>query len=120
MNDVETLVEHAQASGIDRVYAVGSVPTSPGYPYAVVSASRLAPDVRRLDGGGTTPKRFTAQMFGRTAASVENLADLMLTAFDAVFIPDLDDSQCRAEVTTPPYRDPDDRGVLNVTHTYRY
>jgi hypothetical protein len=120
VSDIETLVAHAQSAGIDRVYAVGSVPGRPDYPYAVVSASRLPPDVRRLDGGGTTPKRFTAQIFGKNAESVEDLADLMLAAFDAAFIPDLDDSQCRAEVTTPPYRDPDDRGVLNVTHTYRY
>ncbi len=120
MSDIEALVAHAESAGIDRVYATGSVPKSPGYPYVVLASSRIVPDVRRLDGGGTTPKRFTAQIFGKNAESIEDLADLMLAAFDAAFIPDLDDSQCRAEVTTPPYRDPDDRGVLNVTHTYRF
>lgn len=120
MSDIEALVTHAETSGVDRVYPVGGVPSTPTYPYAVLASSRLAPDVRRLDGGGTNPKRFTAQLFGKSAASVEDLADLMLAAFDAAWIPDLSDSQCRVEVTTPPYRDPDDRGVLNITHTYRF
>lgn len=117
MSDLDTLMARLTGSGVTRAYKVGAVPPLPTYPYAVVASSRLAPDARRLDGGGTAPVRFTVQMFGKTADSVADLAVKSLAAFDTYFI---GERQIRAEVTTPPYRDPDDNGVLNVTHTYRY
>lgn len=120
MSDIETLVDHASAAGILRVYSSGSVPAKPEYPYAVLSTSRMAPDIRTLDGSGNDPRRFVAQMFGRNHESVSDLGDLMLAAFDAAFLDLPGQPQCRNEVNTTPYRDPDDRGVLNVTQTYSY
>lgn len=120
MSDLEILVDHAKSGGVLRVYKTGGVPVKPEYPYAVIGASRMAPDVRTLDGSGNDPRRFVAQMFGRDHESVADLADLMLAAFDAAFLDLPGEPQCRVEVTTTPYRDPDDRGVLNVTQTYSY
>lgn len=120
MSEIATLVEMAQDGGIVRVYAAGSVPSSPKYPYAVIASARMAPDVRRLDGGGNNPRRFTGQVFAQTAEGAEALADLLLETFDCTFMPFDEEPQCRVEVTTPPYRDPDDDGVLNITQTFRY
>ena len=120
MSDLDNLVTRAQAATM-RAYKLGSVPVKPEYPYAVLALSRLAPDVRTLDGSGNTAHRFTVQIFGRTSDALEDIADKMLAAFDAASLTEFDgDPQCRAEVTTPPYRDPDDRGVLAVTQTYRF
>lgn len=118
MTTLGDLVGLLTAEGVERVYKFGAVPTSPPYPYAVLASSRMAADTRRLDGLGTEPVRFTVQIFGRTADVVAGIADEALSAFDGTFTND--DRQIRAEVTTPPYRDPDNNGVLNVTHTYRF
>lgn len=121
MSDIDNLVALAVAGGIDRAYRFGSVPPAPTYPYAVLASARMAPDTRTLDGRGNDPRRFSVQMFGKTAHSIEALADLALATFDAAHLTGFAGApQCRVEVTTPPYRDPDDNGVLNVTHTYRY
>lgn len=119
MSDIQTILDHAEDAGIDRAYKAGSVPSKPQCPYVVLAVSRLASDLRTLDGSGTTPRRLSAQMFGKTHESVSDLADLMLAAFDAEFVAGFE-GQCRVEVTTPPYRDADDSGVLNITHTYRF
>lgn len=120
MSELDVFMTRAATAKI-RAYKVGNVPTSPAYPYAVLSLTRVAPDVRRLDGGGNNPRRLVAQMFDRTADGIEDIANKMLLAFDAVHLPEVaGEPQCRVEVTTPPYRDPDDNGVLNATHTYRY
>lgn len=121
MSDIDFLIDRAHDGGIDRVYKVGAVPPKPGYPYAVIASARMAPDTRTLDGSGNRPVRFSAQMFGRSADSLEDLADLMLATFDATHLDEFDgEPQCRVEVTTPPYRDSDDSGVLNITHTYTF
>ena len=120
MSDLATIVSHATTGGIKRVYKAGSVPESPQYPYAVISASAMPPDVRTLDGSGNNPRRFIVQVFGRDHDSVDHLAALVLAAFDAKFLNLTGAPQCRVEVTSPAYRDPDDDGVLNITHTYVY
>lgn len=121
MSDIDNLIDLAVAGGIDRAYKFGSVPSKPTLPYAVIASARMAPELRTLDGRGNDPRRFSVQMFGKTAHSLEDLADLTLATFDAAHLTEFDgEPQCRVEVTTPPYRDPDDNGVLNVTHTYRY
>lgn len=121
MSDLDLLVAQAELAGIARVYKVGDVPKKPTYPYAVLAAYRMTPNVRTLDGSGNDPRRFSAQIFGRTSDALEDLADLMFAAFDGVTLTEFDDDPlCQNEVTTPPYRDPDDDEVLNVTHTYRY
>lgn len=119
MSDIDTILEHAEGAGVKRAYKAGAVPPKPSHPYVVLALSRLAPDTRTLDGSGNVPRRLSAQMFGKTHESVSDLADLVLSAFDAEFV-DGFEAQFRVEVTTPPYRDADDNGVLNVTQTYRF
>lgn len=100
-----------------RTYAVGAVPASPTYPYAVVGYAPAAPTVRTLNGAGDPLRRFTVQHFGRTAASVEAEAAATFALFEGV---EVDGGVCWQETATPVYRDPDDKGVLSVTHTYRF
>lgn len=121
MSALDTLVAHLTASGVARVYKAGAVPAHPVEPYVVVSASRLVPDVRTLDGSGTSPRRFVVQVFGKTHDSLTAVEAALVAALDARFVPGLPgDPQVLLEVTSSVYRDPDDSGVLNLTHTYRF
>lgn len=121
MSDLDALVTAAQAGGIARVYKVGSVPARPDYPYAVASSAPGEPQVRTLDGSGLRAGRFVMQFFGRTAESVSALADAAFTTFDGREIAGLLDSPVAwQELASPIFRDPDDDGVLDITHTYRF
>jgi hypothetical protein len=100
-----------------RVYPVGAVPASPTYPYVVVGYAPNVPLVRSLDGSGDPVGRFTVQHFGRSAASVEAEAAESFALFDGG---EVDGEVCEQEMATPIYRDPDDAGVLSITHTYRF
>lgn len=116
MSVTDELVTQRQAAG-GRVYAIGSVPASPGYPYTVIGYAPNAPVVRTADGAGDRVRRFTAQHFGRTDDSVEDVADATFAAFDGKRV---DGDLCVQEVATTITRDPDDQGVLTITHTYRF
>lgn len=110
-----------QEAGVDRVYVLGSVPPSPAYPYAVVAPAPGAPQVRTVDGSGDPAGRFVVQHFGRTLESVTDLADRSFTAFDGKPLTTFPDPPVAwQEVASAAYRDPDDSGVLAITHTYRY
>lgn len=98
-----------------RVYALGSVPATPTYPYVVIGYAPTAPTVRRLSGSGDPTKRFTVQHFGKTADSVEASASITFTTFEGR---EVSGAVCWHETATPLY--PTSRGVLNVLHTYRY
>lgn len=100
-----------------RTYELGAVPASPTYPYAVIGYAPNAPVTRTSDGSGDQVRRFTVQHFGRTAASVEAIADLTFATFDGQPI---DGDLCTQEIATLIDRDSDDSGVLSTTHTYRY
>lgn len=116
MSTTSDLVATRAAAG-GRVYAIGAVPASPAYPYAVVGYAPNAPVTRTADGRGNPIRRFTVQHFGRTADSVESIASLTFATFDGRPI---DGDLCTQEVATLVDRDPDDSGVLSTTHTYRY
>lgn len=121
MSDLDDLVGIATTAGMGRVYAVGSVPGSPSYPYAVLGCDTGTPGLRRA-GGGTTrhDRRVTVQMFGRSDDSVIALAALADAAFEDKVLGALDGKPfSMRELQTPIVRDPDDQGVLNVLHTYR-
>lgn len=121
MTDLDLLVSRANAAGVLRAYKFGAVPTSPSYPYAVLSLAPGAPQVRTLDGTGKRIGRFTVQMFSRTAEMLLELDSDVFAAFDAVELSEFDgDPVCWQEIATPPYRDPDTAGVLDITHTYRF
>jgi hypothetical protein len=100
-----------------RTYELGDVPVSPTYPYAVIGYAPNAPVTRTSDGNGDPIRRFTVQHFGRTAESVEAIADATFAAFDGQSI---GGDLCTQEVATLIDRDSDDSGVLSTTHTYRY
>ena len=119
--ELDALIDRAEAVGISRVYKLGAVPDSPAYPYAVVGLGSPDAQGRTLDGSAWTDRRFTVQMFGRTHDSVLDLALLADAAFEAQTLTEFDDSPLSwRELSTPPYRDPDDAGVLSILHTYRF
>jgi hypothetical protein len=62
-------------------------------------------------------RRFFVQHFGRTANGVEDQAAISIATFDGKPV---SGDVCQLETATLPDRDPDDRGVLFTTHTYRY
>lgn len=112
-NDLVTLAGGTAA----RVYAMGKVPSSPTYPYRVLGYAPNAPVTRTQNGAGEQLRRFVVQHFGRSADSVEAVADATFTTFDGQRV---DGDVCTQEIATPITRDPDDSGVLSTTHTYRY
>lgn len=121
MSDLDLLVARLVAGGVTRVYKFGAVPATPAYPYAVLSPALGAPDVRMLAGPGKPMGRFTVQLFGRSADTVTDTAALTFAAFEGVELSDLTGAPVAwQEISTPPYRDPDTSGVLNITHTYRF
>ena len=63
-----------RATAGGRVYALGSVPASPGYPYTVIGYAPNAPAVRNTLAQGDPIRRFTVQHFGQTTDSVEVIA----------------------------------------------
>lgn len=103
-----------------RTYELGAVPSTPTYPYRVVSLAPDAPRVRDLGGSGNPAGRFTVQHFGRTADSVLTLAESTFTTFDGKPLPLDGEPVAWQEIASSPYRDPDTQGVLDVLHTYRY
>ena len=60
------------------------------------------------------------QHFSRTHDGLTDVADATFATFDGKTLPIDGEPVCWQEVTSGVYRDPDDQGVLTVTHTYRY
>lgn len=100
-----------------NVYALGSVPAKPPYPYRVIGYSPNAPVVRSANQQGDPVRRFYVQHFAHTAAGLEDIAADTYTTFDGQAV---DGDVCVQEVASPIMRDPDDQGVLSTTHTYRF
>lgn len=119
MSALDDLVAVLTTAGV-RAYKLGEVPASPVYPYAVLSLSPMPPRVRTMDAAGDRAGRFKVQHFGRTDASVSTLADVTFGAFDGKALPLAGSPVAEQEISTDPYRDPDDQGVLDILHTYRY
>lgn len=119
--DLDRHVTRLTTAGVARAYKLGSVPASPAYPYAVLSLSTGSTRARTLDMNADRLREIVAQFFGRTDDSVRDLAALADEAFDGVTLDDIaDEPTATREIGTSPYRDPDDQGVLNILHTYRY
>lgn len=115
MTNVDALVARVTATGVQRVYKLNKVPASPTYPYAVVGLGSPDKVSRTADGQATDVERCTVQFFGR---DVDGVLDIASKAdLDGDFI---DGRLCTREIGTDPYRDPDDRGVLAILHTYRF
>lgn len=121
MSDLDLLVTRLTSAGVGRPYKLGSVPSGPVYPYAVLSLDSGTPNGRGADAKAGRVYRLTVQMFGHTHDSVSDLARMADQAFEGVDLSEIaGDPVCTREISTPPFRDPDDQGVLNVLHTYRY
>jgi len=120
MSLLDDLVAIAKAAGALRVYAEGSVPASPAYPYMVMSVDTGTPGIRRT-GGGTTrhDRRMTVKVFGRTDDAVLDYARLADLAFEDKVLALPGKPFSIREMQTPIYRDPDDNGVLDLLHTYK-
>lgn len=116
MSITDDLVAQRAAAG-GRVYSIGAVPAKPAYPYTVIGYAPNAPVLRTQNAAGDQVRRFTAQHFGQTDDSVEAIAAVTFATFDAKVV---DGDVCIQELATPIFRDPDDRGVLSTTHTYRF
>jgi hypothetical protein len=121
VSDLDALVARLAAAGVSRVYKFGAVPDKPSYAYAVLSPAYGAPTVRTLDGSGDPMGRFTVQFFSRSADTLTDAAAKAFAAFDGVELSDLPGKPVAwQEITTPPFRDADTAGVLNITQTYRF
>lgn len=123
MTTIDELIDMLESAGVDRVYKLNEVPPKPQRPYAVLSHAPAAPQVRTLDGSGDPAGRFTVQHFGKTADSIDldgGISGLTFAAFDGKELPLPGEPVAWQEIATSPYRDPDEQGVLNVLHTYRY
>ena len=116
MSTTDDLVALRQVAG-GRVYAMGSVPANPTYPYMVIGYGMVPPAIRDLAGGGDPERRFTVQHFGKSADSVEAIAKASFATFDGR---EVDGNVCWQEVTTRPDYDSDDNGVIDETHVYRF
>lgn len=117
MSVTADLVAARKVGGFTRVYPVGAVPATPQYPYVVIGYAPNAPVVRTQDAKGDPVRRFTVQHFGRVADAVEDQGAITIATFDGRTV---NGDVCELEVATLPDRDPDDRGVLSTTHTYRF
>lgn len=119
MSDLDALVA-ALGGEAARVYKRGAVPPKPTFPYRVLTLSPDAPRVRTLDGSGDLEGRFNVQHFGRTADSVGEIADHTFATFDGNPLPLPGEPVAVLDMAPGVFRDPDDRGVLDLLHTYRY
>lgn len=121
MNDLDLHVARLVSAGVTRAYKLGQVPASPGYPYAVLGMDAGTPNGRTADGKAGRVYRLTVQAFGRDIDGVLSVATKADQAFDGVALSDVAGAPVSTrELSTSPFRDPDDLGVLNVLHTYRY
>lgn len=119
--DLDRHVTRLTTAGVARAYKLGSVPTSPDYPYAVLSLDTGTARGRTAELSAGRMFNLAVQCFGRTDDAVRDLARLADVAFEGVALTDVTGSPVSTrEIGTIPYRDPDDQGVLNVLHTYRY
>jgi hypothetical protein len=101
--------------GVHRVYKINDVPPSPVYPYAVVSVGVPDKVSRTLNGSASDLNRGVTQFFDRDIDGVLDLA--AIGDLDGTY---LNGRLLTREVSSPPFRDPDDQGVLAVTTTYQF
>lgn len=116
-------VARMQAAGAQRVYPLGSVPTDPTLPYAVISTGAGTPGNYRMTAEhGTQLVRVNVQCFGSTYDEAARTAERADDAFldKALTELDPDATRCVRDVATVPERDPDAGGVLYALMSYTF
>lgn len=123
MNAALDAVADATAD-VPRLYALGSVPSSPTYPYGVFSAALGRADAYTLDvSHGLRHGRVVVQTFGKTADSALTLMDEIASALldRRLSIAGRGDSSPLAiELDPSVIRDPDDNQLIGVTSTFTF
>ena len=114
MSLLDDLVAAVQAGGVTRVSTLNEVPTSPGYPYAVVGLGSPDKVARTGDGAAGDLHLATVQFFGRDIDGVLDIADKGDLDGQRV-----DGRLVSRELASRPDRDPDDRGVVHILHAHR-
>lgn len=113
----------AATNTVPRLYPVGGVPTSPIYPYGVLSAVLGHSDGYSLDARHLVRHgRVVAQTFGRTADSaLDHMDKITARLLDKTLAATgLQCTPCRAELDPAVVRDPDAAGVIGVTATFAF
>lgn len=114
MSLLDDLVSAVEAGGVLRVYKLNEVPANPAYPYAVVGLGSPQKVWRTTNGAAGDLAMATAQFFSHDidgALDIATLGDL-----DGQFI---SGRLVSREAASPPYRDPDDEGVVTISHAYQ-
>lgn len=123
MNATQDAVETATAA-VPRLYALGSVPASPTYPYGVYSAALGRADAYTLDvSHGLRYGRVIVQTFGKTADSalsrMDDVTDALLDQRLSIVGFDIT-TPLAIELDPSVIRDPDDNTVIGVTATFTF
>lgn len=122
MTVLDTLVQRYKSTGTPRVYKANQVPSSPAYPYAVMSLDIGLGRTRRA-GGPTSRKswQITVEISARTPDAADDLAAKADEAFEDKVLSELPDNPYSIRgVRSSSYRDPDDNGVWRVVLTYTF
>lgn len=116
---LDDLVTAVQAGGVTRVYKLNDVRNADGtpikYPYAVVGLGSPNKDSRTLNGQAADLDQATVQFFGRDIDGVLDIASA--GDLDGTYI---DGRLVTRDLATRPDRDPDDLGVMQILHAYRF
>jgi hypothetical protein len=110
-------------AGLPRQYPLGSVPSSPPYPYGSHSASLGRGDVPTLDGfEGIRWGQIVSQHFARSASAALDAAEAFRSSIVGVSldIAGYDTTPCQQPFDPAVVRDPDDNGVIGVTQTFTF
>lgn len=115
--DIVTLV---QSAGVARVYEENKVPVTPSYPYAVLGSSYGAPGAQTTDGHRHVTRWVTVRIFGKTAASLDAVAEDVDAALNGRSLPLPGSPVAEFLQANQTSRDADDSGVLGTVLIYRY
>jgi len=108
-------------AAIPRLYALGSVPASPVYPYGSYQVMFGRPTGYRNDQRHTMRHaRLVLQTFGRTTdAATDHLEKVITSLVDTrPVVAGYNCGPWRVEVDPIVFRDPDDHGVMTTTTTF--
>jgi hypothetical protein len=110
----------AATVGLPRLYAINSVPASPGYPYGSYSAALGRGAAYTADEShGVRLGGVTVQTFGKTADSALDLMERVIDVLLDVRL--LDSTPLKAALDSPATnRDPDDNGVVTATMHFTF